>query len=115
MVISQLYVYFVIRKYLYEEEIELGTSFTWIFTLMLLSGWAFTFLTWVGSIFVAAELPRLGNDQLLNGLKEGVLIIEEDSNEIKFMNKSAKRLMTEFSNNFNISMQNEKNIFETQD
>ena len=40
--------------------------------------------TWIGSIYVAAELRRQGNEKLLNGLKEGILILEEDTSVIKF-------------------------------
>ena len=69
-------------------------------------------ITWIGFIFVEAELPRLGNEKLLNGLKEGVFIIEEESSIIQFQNHAAKRFISEFSESFGISMVEEKDIFE---
>ena len=92
----------------------MSKSLGWIFSLVILTSWAFVLFSWVGNYFVEAELPRLGNDQLLNNLKEGIVIIEEDSSIIKFMNETAKKLMTEFSDNFSISVLDENNVFEKQ-
>ena len=41
-------------------------------------------ITWVGSKFVMSELPRVGNEKLLNGLQEGVFIIEEETSHVLF-------------------------------
>ena len=41
-----------------------------------------------------------------------MFIIEEDSSIIKFQNQAAKRLTTEFSDNFSISMLDDINVFE---
>ena len=68
--------------------------------------------TWVVSLFVAAELPRQGHEKLLNGLKEGILIIEEDSSIIKFYNQAALRLITEYKDKFSITVIGEGNVFE---
>ena len=45
-----------------------------------------------GSYYVKAEIPRIGNENLLNGLKEGVYVIDEDSQSVLFRNSSAKHL-----------------------
>ena len=45
-----------------------------------------------GSYYVKAEVPRIGNEKLLNGLKEGVFVIDEDSQSVLFRNSSAKHL-----------------------
>lgn len=49
-----------------------------------MSAFANVIMAWFGSIFVAAELPRQGHEKLLNGLKEGILIITEESSIVKF-------------------------------
>ena len=41
-------------------------------------------ITWIGSKFVTSELPRVGNEKLLNGLQEGVFIIEEETSHVLF-------------------------------
>ena len=49
-------------------------------------------ITKVGKIFVESEVLREGNEQLLNNLDEGVVIIDEDSKDILFQNRSAEVL-----------------------
>ena len=39
-------------------------------------------VTWMGKTFVKSEVPRVGNEKLLNGLQEGVFIIEEETSII---------------------------------
>ena len=41
-------------------------------------------------IYAEAIILRTGNEQLLDNLEEGVIIQEKDTQEIIFMNKSAK-------------------------
>ena len=48
-------------------------------------------MTWVGLIFVETKILRNGNEQLLHGLKEGVIILDEEHGHIAFLNKAAKR------------------------
>lgn len=42
--------------------------------------------------YICAELPRLSHEQLLNDLSEGVLIVDEESTNLKFINKAAKHI-----------------------
>ena len=39
-------------------------------------------------------MPRASNQKLLNDLKEGVFVIDEDTNLVLFQNTAAKRLNT---------------------
>ena len=71
----------------------------------------YVMITWSGSLFVAAELPRQGHEKLLNGLKEGILILEEDSSIIKFHNQAALRLITEYSDKFSIKVIDDGKVF----
>ena len=109
-----MYVGIVLRKYLYEQDLDdiFQKDSSIILSLFVMSAFAQVIITWAGSIFVASELPRQGNDELLNGLKEGILILEEDSSIIKFQNQAALRLITEYSDNLSISVVDEKFAFE---
>ena len=44
--------------------------------------------------YVKAESSRFANEELLNNLEEGVLIIEEDCSSVLFMNTAAQRLIS---------------------
>ena len=79
---------------------------------MAMSAFANVIMAWFGSIFVAAELPRQGHEKLLNGLKEGILIITEESSIVKFQNQTAIKLLTEYSDKFRINVIDESNILE---
>ena len=77
----------------------------------MISG-VYVVLTWIGSLFVAAEIPRQGHEKLLNGFKEGILILAEDTRVIKFQNQTALKLVTEYSDKFSISVIDERTVFE---
>lgn len=49
-------------------------------------------ITKVGMIFVNAEILSTGNEQLLNNLEEGVMILDETTQEVIFINKAVKQL-----------------------
>ena len=49
-------------------------------------------ISWIGFTYIRAEISHSGNEQLLNDLNEGVLIIEEPSGMILFNNKAARHL-----------------------
>ena len=50
-------------------------------------------ITKVGMIYIEINVLRMGNEQLLNNLEEGVVIQEESTTEIKFLNTAAKHLL----------------------
>ena len=50
------------------------------------------FMNWMGINYIEAELPRMSNEKLLNNLREGVFILEDDVFEVLFSNKAAQRL-----------------------
>ncbi len=47
-------------------------------------------ITKVGMIYTEAEVLRKGNDQILNNLQEGVIILDKKDLKIMFQNKSAR-------------------------
>ena len=42
-------------------------------------------------IYVEAEILRTGNEELLNNLEEGVVILDNENEEILFVNSAAKQ------------------------
>ena len=48
-------------------------------------------MSWVGLIYVQAEMMRKGNDKLLNNLKEGVIIVDEENKSVLFNNVASAR------------------------
>ena len=60
----------------------------------------------VGLLFVKAEILRAGDEQLLNDLKEGVIIMDEESGLVLFVNKAAKKF--NFKKNENINSRGRK-------
>jgi len=55
-------------------------------------------------MYAEAEILREGNEKLLNNLKEGVVIIEENSRLVTFVNKAAKRFKIQLNRNFSIAL-----------
>ena len=53
-------------------------------------------------MYVEAEIQRKGNEQLLNNLSEGVVIIEETSGLVTFVNKTAERFKIKLNKGFSI-------------
>ena len=51
---------------------------------MVWTGLAYLLISWSGANYVKAEIPRLGNESLLNGLKEAVFVFDDDSRDILF-------------------------------
>ena len=43
-------------------------------------------ISWVGIKFLGSELPREGNEQLLEDLKDGVFIVEEETDKVRYHN-----------------------------
>ena len=58
----------------------------------------------VGLIFVDADINRSGNEQLLNDLKEGVIIMDPQSGLVHFVNKAAKRFSIRKNRYLGVSM-----------
>ena len=57
-------------------------------------------------IFVESETVRIGNDEILNNLKEGVVILEDKSNQVLFANMAAERQFNVTANaSFGLSFQ----------
>ena len=47
----------------------------------------------LGYLFVDAEVPRAAQEQLLNNLEEGVIVVEKDCSSVCFLNLAAKNFM----------------------
>ena len=104
----------VARGSLYGQEITAGIVFEGLFTVF----WLFMnllgthiILEWIGMIFVKSESIRIGNENLLNGLEEGVVILDEDTTNVHFLNKAAKAFKIKMNENFSMQlMENDEEI-----
>ena len=78
------------RSLMYDEPLNQSSNIATCIIIICwqaLSLWPIQLcITKVGMIFVEAELLRTGNEQLLNQLDEGVIVLESESKEIVFAN-----------------------------
>ena len=64
----------------------------------------------IGLLFVEAELLRIGTKQLLNEMSEGVIIMDQESGIVLFVNSSAKGFNIKQNRNLSFSLlQNDEN------
>ena len=49
-------------------------------------------ISWIGFKYLEAEISRESNEQILNNLKEGVLIVDEATAAIRFKNGAVGRI-----------------------
>ena len=55
-----------------------------------------------------ADILRTGNEQLLNNLKEGVIIMDQESGMVMFLNTAAKRFNIRMNKFLSISLVKEE-------
>ena len=67
-----------------------------------------TIITWVGFIFVKAETVRIGNEQVLENFKEGVIMIEPSTKSVLFANESAKNFDIRLGDSFGMRLEEER-------
>ena len=73
----------------FKAVIDISISFVWI--LLTLSICHITIST-AGFLFVEAEILRKGDEELLDSLDVGLIIVDkDDNNEVIFLNESAKK------------------------
>ena len=99
-----VYVILVVRPFMYGAEIKyLGALFSigfqlYVFTIIHL------FISLTGFMYTEAEILRKGNEQLLNNLKEGVVIVEEKSGLVTFVNEAAGHFGVRLNKGLRISL-----------
>ena len=49
-------------------------------------------ITYNGLLFVEAEILRCGNENILDSLQEGVIIMSEDTSEMHYLNRAARNI-----------------------
>ena len=49
-------------------------------------------VTSAGLLFVEAEILRCGNENILDSLQEGVIILSEDASEMHYLNRAARNI-----------------------
>ena len=87
----------IFHSLFHNERVD-GQFFAQMFTNMIICSlcvWvAHLSLAKCGMIYCEAEVLRDGNEQLLNNLEEGVMILEEDTPNILFLNQAAKKFQS---------------------
>ena len=53
-------------------------------------------ITMAGLLFVEAEILRCSNENILDSLQEGVIILSEDKNEMHYLNRAARKISVNF-------------------
>ena len=76
------------RFFIHDEPIDFGTL-EFIVLHGLFCYFAHLVMTLFGKYFVHSEVLRMGNDSILDGLEEGVIIKDELTDEIIYINKAA--------------------------
>ena len=94
--VTSLYYHFIVKCYIYDMPLDsqlISVAVVGILNLLISSCLLSLFLKWVGTQFVEAETRSMGNEALLNNLKEGILITDEQHSGDTFINMAAKRLL----------------------
>ena len=111
LVFVYLYVMCGVRQFIYEDDFTpkmiIGPVMYIIQMLLYCIGLHILFEAF-GHYYVNSEMPRLGNEKLLNGLKEGVFIIDKKEDTLLFQNDSAKTLTKRMLNESGINLFGEK-------
>ena len=71
-------------------------------------------VSFVGMLYVEASILRNGNEKLLNDLKEAVIIIDQETGLVLFVNHAAKRFNIRKNKNLevNFSKNTDESIFD---
>ena len=92
----QIYIHVFVHYYIYKDEITadhilalIGRCFYQSIALMI----GHIFITWIGKQYLRAEVLRSGNDKLLNNLEEGVVVIDETKDKIRFINEAGELIL----------------------
>ena len=59
-------------------------------------------LSWLGTLYVESEILRKGNGELLNDIKEGVFILDQDDLVVVFQNEQAKKFEIQMNQGFSM-------------
>lgn len=89
------------RQFIYREDIDSSVTLVVVkdaFSLALVHILIHVIVNAFGKYYVEVEILRKGNDELLDELEEGVVIQEESTKRVIYMNQSAKSLGSKKSN-----------------
>ena len=67
-------------------------------------------INYLGLLYVKAEILRKGNESILNDSKDGIIIMDQETDMVMFVNTAAKALnLRERSHQFSINILTEDN------
>ena len=114
IILSQTYIFILAQVVFYDEDFnfKMVRTSAWIAIWMLYNcAIIHMIISWIGSMFVEAEMPRASNEKLLHNLKEAVFIIDFDTGQVVFQNNAAKRVIERLFNLDQMSLVNESREF----
>lgn len=67
-----------VRHIVYEDPLmgSIAKTLNSLIWQLVFAGAIHIIINWLGYKFVKAEIPRIGNEAILNGLKEGVFVLD---------------------------------------
>ena len=80
------------RCLFYEEALDQGAIESTVLSMLMLGlmcWFVHICVVQIGMFYVKAEILRIGNEQLLDNLEKGVVIRDEETQEIIFINQAA--------------------------
>ena len=84
------YISLVVNPFIWQEPIQFVTwLITTFYQVAILTG-MHCFLSVSSLLYAKADSLRKGNERILDNFEEGVIILEEDTGNVSFTNKSAK-------------------------
>lgn len=81
--------FFASRSLYFDDKFQVGSCILVILILGLAVAAVQCLYNKIGFFIIEKDVLREGNDQLLNSLEEGVIIVEENNSEVCFLNTAA--------------------------
>ena len=101
----------------YAKEPTAYMIITLVFAFVLMTWYTVIiqcFMSAIGYLYVEAEIPRSGQEKLLNNLKEGVYIMDETNLKDMFRNKTADRVNRKMMENGNTMLEDKSEVIDKQ-
>ena len=91
-----IYLQIFVHIFIYKDAINykhIESLVARIFAVLFTSWFMHICFSWIGKIYLKSEILRTGNDKLLNNLKEGVFVVDETKDKIRFVNEAGEAIL----------------------
>ena len=112
---SLTFVILGVRTMLYQDElgskllVACAATIVWTCYNILL---VYFLISLAGFLFTNSELPRKGQEQLLNNIRDGVFIINEKESIVQFMNTAAIKINKRLESSHSSALLRNNSIFD---